>query len=79
MEEKHSAKTYVDKVVTKVKERNPNEPEFYQAVEELAESLIPILSKHAKYMENAILERMVEPDRMITFRVAWIDDEGSPK
>lgn len=79
MGQEYSAKTYVDKVVSKVKERNPNEPEFYQAVEELVESLIPILSKHTKYIENSIVERMVEPDRMITFRVAWIDDNGKPQ
>ncbi|WP_078393993.1 NADP-specific glutamate dehydrogenase [Shouchella patagoniensis] len=73
------AKKYVNEVIEKVRERNPNEPEFYQAVEELAESLIPVFEKYPVYMENAILERMVEPDRLIMFRVAWIDDEGCPQ
>jgi len=56
--------------------RNPHEPEFHQAVFEAAHSLMPFLRDHAKYREAAILERMTEPDRIITFRVVWQDDAG---
>ncbi|MBM7840102.1 glutamate dehydrogenase (NADP+) [Alkalihalobacillus xiaoxiensis] len=71
-----SAKQYVERVIHTVKERSPNEPEFYQAVEEIAYSLVPVFEKHPHYIKHAVLERMTEPDRMITFRVAWMDDEG---
>ncbi len=56
--------------------RNPGEPEFHQAVREVAESVIPFLSDHKKYRETKILERMVEPERVLIFRVPWIDDKG---
>ncbi len=60
----------------KIKKSSPGEPEFYQAVEEVVESLEPLFAKEKKYLEHNILERIVEPERMITFRVTWIDDQG---
>ena len=56
--------------------RNPGEPEFHQAVQEVAESLIPYVLEHPEYDEAQILERLTEPDRIIIFRVTWQDDEG---
>jgi glutamate dehydrogenase (NADP+) len=67
---------YVKAVFEKVKKRNPNEPEFHQAVKEILESLTPVFDKHPHYMEEGILERIVEPERQIMFRVPWVDDEG---
>jgi len=60
-----------------VKERNGNEPEFMQAVHEVAETVIPFIEKTPKYQGKMLLERMVEPERTIIFRVAWTDDEGN--
>ena len=57
--------------------RNPGEPEFHQAVREVVGSLMPYVLKHKKYRDAAILERMTEPDRIITFRVCWTDDQGN--
>ena len=68
---------YVKKVFKEVKERNQNEPEFHQAVKEILESLIPVFDKHPQYMEKGILERIVEPERQIMFRVPWTDDAGN--
>jgi glutamate dehydrogenase (NADP+) len=59
-----------------VKDRNPGEVEFHQAVEEVLESLNPVFEKHPEYEENGILERIVEPERQIIFRVPWVDDDG---
>jgi glutamate dehydrogenase (NADP+) len=59
-----------------VKKRNPNEPEFHQAVTEVLESLHPVIAKHPEYIEAGILERIVEPERQIIFRVPWVDDNG---
>ncbi len=59
-----------------VKAKNPNEPEFMQAVEEVAETVIPFIENNPKYKEARILERMVEPERVIMFRVPWLDDSG---
>ncbi|WNS76297.1 NADP-specific glutamate dehydrogenase [Bacillus sp. DTU_2020_1000418_1_SI_GHA_SEK_038] len=70
------AVNYVNEVFEKVKIRNPYESEFHQAVEEIFDSLLPVFSKHPKYMEQNILERIVEPERVITFRVPWTDDKG---
>lgn len=55
---------------------NPNEPEFHQAVHEFAEVVIPFIQQNKKYQEAILLERMVEPDRVLLFRVTWIDDQG---
>jgi glutamate dehydrogenase/leucine dehydrogenase len=60
----------------KVKARNPGEKEFHQAVEEVVTSLMPFIDKNPKYKKNKILERMVEPERTIAFRVPWVDDKG---
>ena len=59
-----------------VSKRNQNEPEFLQAVHEVAETVIPFIEKNKKYQNKMLLERMVEPERVIMFRVPWIDDEG---
>ena len=67
---------YIHEVFEQVKKRNPNEPEFHQAVNEIFESLIPVFDKHPHYMEEGILERIVEPERVLTFRVPWVDDQG---
>jgi len=67
---------YIDSVVAKVKERDPGEVEFHQAVREVAESLAPVFALHPEYQEARILERMVEPERVVMFRVPWVDDAG---
>lgn len=73
------AKEYVQKVYETVQRRNPNENEFHQAVKEILDSLVPILAKQPKYMKNSILERLVEPERLVIFRVPWMDDQGNVK
>ena len=70
------AMSYVDDVIADVKEKNANEPEFIQAVTEVLESLRVVVDNDPIYQEQAILERMVEPERVIIFRVPWVDDEG---
>ena len=60
-----------------LKKRNPGEPEFHQAVQEVAESLLPYVMEHPRYRDANILERMTEPDRIIIFRVCWEDDAGN--
>ena len=67
---------YVQRVYDSVVARNPNEPEFLQAVGEVLESLIPVVEKNPAIEKNAILERITEPERMIQFRVSWMDDNG---
>ena len=67
---------YVQKVLADVKAKNSNEPEFIQAVEEVLQTLDPVLKAHPQYEAAAILERMVEPERVVMFRVPWIDDKG---
>ena len=69
-------KTRIEEIMNKVISRNPGEPEFHQAVREVVESLTPFIEKNPKYKEAKILERMVEPERVIMFRVPWIDDKG---
>ena len=61
----------------RVAERNPNEPEFLQAVEEVAEAIVPFMEDNPKYKDANILERIVEPERVIMFRVPWTDDAGN--
>ena len=69
--------SYVDEVIEAVSKKNANEPEFLQAVEEVLSSLKPVVEKHeAEYRKAALLERMCEPERVIEFRVAWVDDNG---
>ena len=67
---------YTERILEMVKNRNPGEVEFHQAVEEVLESLNPVFDKHPEYEENGILERIVEPERQIIFRVPWVDDNG---
>ncbi|MBQ4617531.1 MAG: NADP-specific glutamate dehydrogenase [Clostridia bacterium] len=67
---------YLKKVYADVEARNPNEPEFQQAVYEVLESLEPVIEQNPKYQEAGIIERMVEPERQIFFRVPWVDDNG---
>ena len=70
--------SYVKEIYEKVVAENPAEPEFHQAVKEVLESLEPVIEKNEEeYRQLAILERMVEPERIISFRVPWIDDEGN--
>ncbi|KXG74989.1 NADP-specific glutamate dehydrogenase [Thermotalea metallivorans] len=66
----------VQNVLEQVKKRNPGEVEFHQAVEEVLLSLEPVIEKHPEYVEAGILERIVEPERQIIFRVPWVDDQG---
>jgi len=68
---------YIEEVMTQVKSKNPAEPEFHQAVQEVLESLRLVLQKHAEYRSAKILERIVEPERVIMFRVPWFDDQGN--
>ncbi|MEG0805648.1 MAG: NADP-specific glutamate dehydrogenase [Lachnospiraceae bacterium] len=68
--------SYVDRVLAATKAKNANEPEFLQTVEEVLNSLRPIVDNDPKYEEAAILERLVEPERVIEFRVPWVDDQG---
>jgi glutamate dehydrogenase (NADP+) len=67
---------YINKIVAVVKAKNPSEPEFHQAVEEVTSSLETVLAKHPEYRAAKILERMVEPERVVMFRVPWADDQG---
>ena len=67
---------YVEKVINEVKTKNSFEPEFLQAVSEVLTSLEPVIAKHPEFEEHKILERMVEPDRIVSFRVTWRDDKG---
>lgn len=63
--------------VASVAQKNPNEPEFLQAVKEVAETVIPFIEENKKYQNKMLLERMVEPERVVMFRVTWIDDAGN--
>ncbi len=67
---------YIEKILKDVKTKNPNEPEFHQAVHEVLESLEIVLQRHPEYQSLKILERMVEPERVVMFRVPWMDDQG---
>ncbi len=67
---------YVKDLMAEVKAKNPAEPEFHQAVQEVAESLALVLDRHPEYRAAKILERIIEPERIITFRVPWVDDQG---
>src|SRR5499425_3410823 len=67
---------YIEQVMAQVKAKNPAEPEFHQAVQEVFDSLRLVLQRHPEYREARILERIVEPERVIMFRVPWFDDQG---
>ncbi|MCC7496760.1 MAG: NADP-specific glutamate dehydrogenase [Bryobacterales bacterium] len=68
--------TYIDQVFEGVQRRNASEPEFLQAVGEVFRSIVPVMERRPEYVEARLLERMVEPERVIMFRVPWLDDEG---
>jgi glutamate dehydrogenase/leucine dehydrogenase len=66
----------VQEFMEKVKAKNPSELEFHQAVQEVVESLMPFIEKNPKYLKARVLERLVEPERVLMFRVSWVDDKG---
>src|SRR5262245_39116732 len=67
---------YVASLISEVKAKNPAEPEFHQAVSEVAQSLKLVLDRHAEYRHAKIVERIIEPERIVMFRVPWVDDRG---
>ena len=67
---------YVKDLMAEVKAKNPAQPEFHQAVQEVVESLALVFERHPEYRTAKILERIIEPERVVTFRVAWVDDQG---
>jgi glutamate dehydrogenase (NADP+) len=67
---------YAKDLVAEIKAKNPAEPEFHQAVQEVADSLSIVLDRHPEYRSSKILERIIEPERVIMFRVPWVDDQG---
>ncbi len=68
--------SYVASVIQETKAKNSNEPEFLQAMEEVLASLVPVIDRHPEYRKAKILERIVEADRVVMFRVPWVDDRG---
>ena len=71
-----NAQQRIEKIYEEVKNRNPGETEFHQAVWEVIETLTPVLEKRPYYAEQKIIERICEPERQIIFRVPWQDDKG---
>ncbi|MBQ4181589.1 MAG: NADP-specific glutamate dehydrogenase, partial [Firmicutes bacterium] len=67
-----------DRFIEEVKQRYPYEPEFLQTVEEVLTSIEPVLQAHPEYVESGIIDRLLEPERIISFRVPWVDDQGKP-
>ena len=67
---------YLANLMQTVKKRNAGEPEFYQAVEEVLTTLEPVIERHPEFIERGILDELVEPERIVKFRVPWIDDNG---
>ena len=74
----HNAVREIDEFMDGLIRRNPHEPEFHQAVFEFVETVMPFYLDHKKYTDARILERMTEPDRIISFRIVWEDDQGVP-
>src|SRR5258706_6998851 len=74
---KSNAADYIAQVISLVKAKNPAEPEFHQAVLEVLESLRLVLDRHPEYRRSKILERIIEPERVLMFRVPWVDDRGT--
>ena len=68
--------SYVKQVLKDLKKKNPGEPEFHQAATEILESIAPVFDKHPEYQKAGLLERFLEPERTIMFRVPWVDDKG---
>jgi glutamate dehydrogenase (NADP+) len=71
-----SVKDYVQQVLVQIRAKNPAEPEFHQATQEVFDSLVPVLERHPEYRSAKLLERISEPERVIMFRVPWMDDRG---
>ena len=69
--------SYVSRVLEELEKKNPAQPEFIQAATEVLTSLEPVIEKHPEFEKAALLERIVEPERQIMFRVPWIDDNGN--
>ncbi|MBQ8716599.1 MAG: NADP-specific glutamate dehydrogenase, partial [Clostridia bacterium] len=68
---------YLNDLMARVEKRNPGEPEFHQTVREVLESIEPVLEQRPDYITSGVVERMVEPERIIKFRVPWVDDNGN--
>jgi len=68
--------SYINEIIDWTKDRNPGEPEFHQAVEEVLETLEPTVERHPEFVQAGIYKRIVEPDRAVIFRVPWVDDRG---
>ena len=68
--------SYVEQVLEELKKKNPGEPEFHQAATEILASIAPVFEKHPEYQKAGLLERFLEPERTILFRVPWVDDQG---
>ena len=68
--------SYVESVIERVKRKDPDQPEFIQAVTEVLTSIEPAIAQHPEYEEASLLERMTEPERVVMFRVPWVDDSG---
>ena len=66
-----------DGFIANIKRHNPEQPEYLQAVAEVMESLWPFIATHPQYTEHGLLERLIEPERIIIFRVSWVDDRGA--
>ena len=71
-----NGREYVDSVIQRVRQRDPDQPEFHQAVTEVLETLAPVLDRHPEYRKARLLERITEPERQVLFRVPWQDDKG---
>ena len=67
----------IDEIMAIIKARDPHEKEFHQAVSEVVESVKPVLDRNPRYRQAKILERITEPERVILFRVPWMDDQGN--
>ncbi|MBP3370609.1 MAG: NADP-specific glutamate dehydrogenase, partial [Clostridia bacterium] len=67
---------YLNELMDRVVKRNPNEPEFHQTVKEVLESIEPVIDARPDLVKAGVIERMVEPERTISFRVPWVDDSG---
>lgn len=68
--------TYTEKVLADLKAKNPDQPEFIQAATEVLDALAPVVNNDPKYQKTSLLERLVEPERQIMFRIPWVDDHG---
>lgn len=69
--------TYIQNVLASLAQKDPQQSEFLQAAREVLESLEPVMSAHPEYEQAALLERLVEPERIVQFRVPWTDDNGT--